>query len=45
MQRIMRKHFTIGKILSNLWKMANPLTKFSKDIKIAFMRQEIYKRI
>lgn len=39
MLRIMRKHFTFNKIMSNLWRMINPFTKFSKDIKIAFMRQ------
>lgn len=41
----MRKHFTIKKIVSNLSRLINPMTRFSKDPKIAIMRQEIFKRI
>jgi hypothetical protein len=32
-------------MVSNLCRLANPFTKFSKDIRISIMRQEIYKRI
>lgn len=41
----MRSHFGLMKILSKIKIFFNPCTKFEKDTKISFLRQEIFKRI
>lgn len=41
----MRSHFGLSKILSKIRIFFNPCTKFEKDTKISFLRQEIFKRI
>ena len=44
-ERVMRSHFGLMKILSKIKIFFNPCTKFEKDTKISFLRQEIFKRI
>jgi hypothetical protein len=45
MDRVLRKHFTMKNILTNMTTYVKPNTKFRKNMKIAFLRQEIFKRI
>jgi hypothetical protein len=44
-ERVMRSHFELGKILSKIKTFFNPCTRFEKDTKILFLRQEIFKRM
>ena len=39
MDRILRKHFTFKRIMTNLYKFLNPFTEFNKDIKICLLKQ------
>ncbi len=32
-------------MVSNLYRLANPFTKFNKDIRVAVFKQEVYKRM
>jgi hypothetical protein len=44
-ERVMRRHFGFRKIISKMRTLFNPCTKFERDTKISFLRQEIFKRI
>ena len=44
-QRMMHRHFRIGNLLPKLKAFFDPRTKFGKNIKISFLRQEIFKRM
>lgn len=41
----MRRHFSLVKIISKIKTFFNPKHKFGKNIKISFLRQEIFKRM
>lgn len=41
----MRTHFNATKILSKVKVFFNPKTKFERNTKISFLRQEIFKRM
>lgn len=44
-QRLMRTHFNLGRIVSKICVFFNPITKFKKNTKISFLRQELFKRM
>ncbi len=44
-ERVMRSHFGLRKIVSKICIFFSPRTKFEKNTKISFLRQEIFKRI
>ena len=45
LQRLMRTHFNLGRIVSKIVVFFNPITKFKKNTKISFLRQELFKRM
>lgn len=44
-ERVMRRHFSISKIVGKMQVFINPCSKFNRDIRISFLRQDLFKRI
>lgn len=45
MDRILRKHFSLHRIVKNFWTFLNPYSSYNKDLKISILKQQFFKRI
>ena len=44
-ERVMRRHFSMRKIIGKAQVLINPCSKFNRDLKISLLQQDMFKRI